>query len=347
MYETGPDSRETTTYQYNDLNQMVGKTECGYVQSITGITDYGYTYDKRGNLVLEQEICSPTTTGPERITIATYRYDETNKMVSGTNRDGEYSNYTYNGLGVRVGAELILNDNTHGYTDFHCQTPSVEVDLEGPQGPEVVLSDYVIDYTRLDIDQRVLMKSETDGYDFRYVYGLDLVNVKVTGGGSDWWGQSVQSCIYSDYVHTDRLGSVVNLSDQYGRIAARADYSDWGEVRAYTSITVTGGLRTLLPEITYATHQYDDILDLYYAKARMYDPDNRRFQAVDPVKGEIVDPLSLVQYLYVLDNPLNMIDLNGRDAADVEGGGGQIGSSSYKPSLESNNISTSVIKFVR
>ena len=43
----------------------------------------------------------------------------------------------------------------------------------------------------------------------------------------------------------------------------------------------------------------------------MYDPDNRRFQAVDPVKGEIVDPLSLVQYLYVLDNPLNWIDLLG------------------------------------
>ena len=308
--ETRPENgqKTTLTYQYNNLNQMVHKQDCSYISSITRLYDYGYTYDKRGNLVKEEEICAPTTQGPRNITIATYRYDETNKMVSGTNADGEYSNYTYNGLGVRVGTELILNDNTHGYTDFHCRMPSVETSLEGPQGPEVVLSDYVIDYTRLNIDQRVLMEHEVDGYDFRYVYGLDLVNVKVTGEGSDWWGQNIKQCIFSNYVHTDRLGSVVNLSDQYGRVPARIDYDAWGSVTAYDSITVDGGFRILLPEITYAGHQYDDILNQYYAKARMYDADNRRFTAVDPVKGNITDPLSLVQYIYVINRPLVYVD---------------------------------------
>lgn len=38
-----------------------------------------------------------------------------------------------------------------------------------------------------------------------------------------------------------------------------------------------------MPEITYATHEYDDVLDMFYAKARMYDADNRRFAAVDPI----------------------------------------------------------------
>ena len=97
---------------------MVSKHVCGYEQKITRIYDYGYTYDKRGNLVKEEEICSPTTTGPRNITIATYLYDETNRMVQGTNKAGEVSAYTFNGLGVRVGTELILKDNTHGYTDF-------------------------------------------------------------------------------------------------------------------------------------------------------------------------------------------------------------------------------------
>ena len=66
----------------------------------------------------EEEICSPTTTGPKNITVATYLYDETNRMVQGTNKAGEVSAYTFNGLGVRVGTELILEDNSHGYTDF-------------------------------------------------------------------------------------------------------------------------------------------------------------------------------------------------------------------------------------
>ena len=55
----------------------------------------------------------------------------------------------------------------------------------------------------------------------RYVYGLDKVQVKVTGEGSDWWGQNIQKCVNMAYVHTDRLGSVVNLSDQYGRVPIR------------------------------------------------------------------------------------------------------------------------------
>lgn len=138
LKQSGPTKGEEDTYQYNDLNQMVSKHVCGYEQKITRIYDYGYTYDKRGNLVKEEEICSPTTTGPKNITIATYLYDETNRMVRGTNKTGEVSAYTFNGLGVRVGTELILEDNSHGYTDFHCQTPSVETGIEKP---EVVKTD--------------------------------------------------------------------------------------------------------------------------------------------------------------------------------------------------------------
>lgn len=313
LKQSGPTKGEEDTYQYNDLNQMVSKHVCGYEQKITRIYDYGYTYDKRGNLVKEEEICSPTTTGPKNITVATYLYDETNRMVQGTNKAGEVSAYTFNGLGVRVGTELILKDNTHGYTDFHCQTPSVETGIEKP---EVVKTDYVIDYTRLDIDQRVLMKSEQDGYDFFYTYGLDKLQVMTIGEGSNWWGQSIKKCVNMAYIHTDRLGSVVNLSDQYGRVTARADYTDWGEVRRYTDITVDGGFRRLLPEITYATHEYDDVLNQFYAKARMYDAENKRFAAVDPILDParyeiglyVLNPMMLVQQVYAFDAPYTYID---------------------------------------
>lgn len=299
LKQSGPTKGEEDTYQYNDLNQMVSKHVCGYEQKLTRIYDYGYTYDKRGNLVKEEEVCSPTTTGPRNITIATYLYDETNRMVQGTNKTGEVSAYTFNGLGVRVGTEQILQDNSHGYTDFHCQTPSVETGIEKP---EVVKTDYVIDYTRLGIDQRVLVKSEQDGYDFRYTYGLDKVKVYTTSEGSDWWGQNIHKCVNADYVHTDRLGSVVNLSDERGRVTARTDYTDWGEVRKYTDITVDQGFRRLLPEITYATHEYDDVLNQFYAKARMYDAENKRFMQEDPARD------NTNWYIYCGNNPLHYVD---------------------------------------
>ena len=52
---------------------------------------------------------------------------------------------------------------------------------------------------------------------------------------------------------------------------------------------------------------------MYYAKARFYDPAAKRFVSMDPVKGNVTDPLSLVSYLYCVDNPLKYVDLDGRD----------------------------------
>ena len=129
----------------------------------------------------------------------------------------------------------------------------------------------------------------------------------------------MKKCVYSDYVHTDRLGSVVNLTDQYGRVPAQIDYDDWGKVTAYQSLNISGGYRTVLPEITYAGHQYDDVLGMYYAKARMYDAENRRFAGVDPVKGRITEPMTMVQYLYVVGNPLRWVDLLGLKYSLIEG----------------------------
>ena len=34
--------------------------------------------------------------------------------------------------------------------------------------------------------------------------------------GTSWWAQNVKKCVYSDYVHTDRLGSVVKPGGRWG-----------------------------------------------------------------------------------------------------------------------------------
>jgi RHS repeat-associated protein len=69
----------------------------------------------------------------------------------------------------------------------------------------------------------------------------------------------------------------------------------------------------------YATHDYDSVLGMYYAKARFYDAGDRRFATIDPIldgsKYDITDyvknPVQLVQYLYVKNNPVVYIDPHG------------------------------------
>jgi RHS repeat-associated protein len=83
----------------------------------------------------------------------------------------------------------------------------------------------------------------------------------------------------------------------------------------------------------YATHDFDAVLGMYYAKARFYDAENRRFASMDPVKGEITDPLTMVQYIYAIDCPLVYIDLGGERADPPSTDGGNKNNTSAKPAV--------------
>ena len=67
------------------------------------------------------------------------------------------------------------------------------------------------------------------------------------------------------------------------------------------------GQRELDLVTEYTVHPYDAVLGMYYARARMLDTGDRRFMAVDPVKGSIGLPQILMQYIYCLNNPLFML----------------------------------------
>ena len=85
--------------------------------------------------------------------------------------------------------------------------------------------------------------------------------------------------------------------------------------------------RELDPVKRYATHDYDSVLELYYAKARFYDAHDRRFTAADPIldpsgydlREYVENPVQLVQYLYVGNEPLDYIDPLGLCFFDKDG----------------------------
>ena len=72
--------------------------------------------------------------------------------------------------------------------------------------------------------------------------------------------------------------------------------------------TIRLGVRQLNLATSYTGFIYDQVLNIYFAQARMYDPSIRRFLAVDPVRGNIFNPQLMVQYTFVLNNPLRWVD---------------------------------------
>ena len=118
------------------------------------------------------------------------------------------------------------------------------------------------------------------------------------------------------YHHQSRLGATDYLTDNTrGGVISYVAYDDWGALTA--KAVLKAGARQLDLVQDYTGHPYDQVLEAYYAKARMYDAIDRRFMAVDPVKGTVRDPQTMVQYTYCANNPLRFIDPSGQSAEDV------------------------------
>ena len=321
-YETSQGNK-SVDYKLNNLNQITSSSDDGWKTSTT------YTYDLRGNLI--QELY--TKNNKQSVTGA-YTYDETNKMVKGVNDIGESSEYLYNGLGALVENTWVIKKNAYGYHDVSALVEDGMVDgeivvdkqtgkkdkkekksqEEVAASPELnktstVVKQFVVDYTTETYEP--LMEYEVNGLDYRYVYGNDRLSVNITGveNGSAKLienGNQIRLYYHMDYLGTaDYLTSPVSL-----KVESWTHYNEWGEITH--NAVLKCGQRELDLVKRYATHDYDQVLGMYYAKARFYDASNRRFMAVDPVKGTVTNPMTMVQYLYVLDNPLTNIDPTGK-----------------------------------
>ena len=155
----------------------------------------------------------------------------------------------------------------------------------------------------------------SDGFTYRYAYGLDRLSVRVspvtTGGGG-----IVQNGAVKLWYHQDRLGSTDFLTDNVqGKVASYIDYDAWGAPLKKAVLKLDA--RELDLVIEYTGHPYDQVLGVYFAQARMYDAADKRFMAADPVRGDVSDPKTLTQYVYCVDNPVRFSDPSGMWKSDV------------------------------
>ncbi len=107
------------------------------------------------------------------------------------------------------------------------------------------------------------------------------------------------------YIH-DRLGSVRVVTNRSISVLNNYTYTPFGEdVASQTTETVVNDVR-------FAGYNFDSELAQYYVWARMYSPYMARFNGYDPVLGDFKEPLTLHQYLYCQNDPINAIDRDGR-----------------------------------
>ena len=123
----------------------------------------------------------------------------------------------------------------------------------------------------------------------------------------------------TNFLTTDHLGSTRIVTNAVGGVRVRRDYMPFGE-----EISPGVGLRST--NVQYGTeaggvrrkfggYQRDDETNLDFAEARMYGYRYGRFTAVDPLlsSGSSKNPQTFNRYVYVANNPVVRVDMNGKD----------------------------------
>jgi len=333
IFETHSQGNRSSEYWHNSLNQQVRKLD-------DGKDSYDFSFDLRGNLV--QGVYHQNRN--HSYIIEAYVYDATNRMVKGINVEGEESHYIYNGLGHLVANEWVIEKNNYGYTGVETDpservggvvicdrhTNSTGQGHINPTGKghttggttggsiptihnkfAIVHKDYVLDYTSPLANVIMEYESGASGLTYRYTYGLQK-NSAVVYGIPNGVGSVVQNFTYPGgtervvklYYHHDRLGSTHYLTDNVdAKVTSFTAYDDWGAPTMKAVLRL--GERELDLVAEYTGHPYDPIMGIYYAKARMYDAEDRRFMAVDPIQD------GQNWYLYCENNPIIFTDPTG------------------------------------
>lgn len=128
--------------------------------------------------------------------------------------------------------------------------------------------------------------------EYIYAGGRQVAKVEPSAGGDSF-----------RFFHSDQLGTALVITDDSGAVTWRGEYYPFGE--EYSSEGTPNRYR-------FTEREADQATGLTYMRARYYDPRRGRFISVDPVGGSVGSSQSWNRYSYVLNNPVKLVDLDGK-----------------------------------
>ncbi len=142
----------------------------------------------------------------------------------------------------------------------------------------------------------------------QYIYGNgidELLRIDVHRGGT----------VTSYFVHTNAAGSVTAITDADGNLIERVAYDAFGNASFTDANGASIAVSSIGNEILFQGRRYDKESNLYYYRARHYDPVMGRFLQNDPMGYH--DSMNLYQAFNM--NGVNFVDPMGEDVEIIVG----------------------------
>jgi RHS repeat-associated protein len=270
---------------YDKLNELIS------VQDSTGITRFAY--DANGN--------RSSLTAPGGV-VTTYSYDDADQILTAgpqsfvhdangnmvsRNSPGGTTNYTFDAFN-RLTA--INNGSTYTYDGLGARVGKTEGGTS---------TNYT--YDNATPFAVVLQESDTTGTNTvttSYLRGRSLI---AADNGSSF-----------DYYFGEREGSIIGMANGSSGFLDGSPfaYSSFGVLAAPLSTSLGAPYRFIGETL--------DTSNLYYLRARYYDPSLGRFLTRDPYEGRSSYPIGKNRYIYSRNNPLKLFDPSGMDPGDED-----------------------------
>ena len=267
-----------TIYKYDTLGRLTiaGKTK--------------FKYDKAGNNKYHQAIYNMQTYQLIENRFFTYEYDKRGNLKSKINKQSK-------------------EEKHYGFNQFNQLEEYLVMDKDYNQIKKIV-------YTYDGLNRRI-SKNE-DGVLRYYLYNKENI-IAILDENRNELATIVHHPTRTDtplsittkegtfYYHRDHQGSIIALSDKDGKIVEFIEYDGhYGAILNHTKLLETHNPYGY-------TGREMDTNDLYYYRARYYDPFVGRFLSLDPIRLESGD---FNFYRYVKNDPINFIDPSGLNSCE-------------------------------
>ncbi len=323
----------TTTYYYDTSGRLTKITH-------PPLPEITYTYDKTRNR-LSLTIGTQTTS---------YQYDSLYRLTKVIYSDGSSQAYTYDSVGNR----LTMNAITYSYNQADQLIQAGTITYSYDKNGNLIKKDgtsYVYDYenrltqitfpdkstetfTYCPLGKRMAKNNSIFLYDdFDLIAEYDpegTLNARYTFGPGIDNPISVRIGTQSYFYHLDGLGSVIFITDKDKNIVSSYTYDAFG------LLFPNSEPRTPNPFL-FTSREYEPKSNLYYYRARYYDPEVGRFITKDPftwgpddlrilrnlewkdwvITTGVIFPNLQHPYVYCLNNPVNYVDPDGKMASIV------------------------------
>jgi RHS repeat-associated protein len=260
------------------------------------ITSHSFTLDKVGNRTRVSESLPLSPTSPNQN--LTFSHNAGHQVIS----DGIRS-YTYDNNGNRISANDGATLVAYSYNAKNRLTEmqdGTRVDTYRYNGDGTLVSAVRNGTeTRYVLDTAATMPNiltETDSAGNFHCYHIH--------GNGLLYSISASDNRYS-YYHYDAIGSTLALTGSTQVVTDKYANGPYGE---------TGGSSGTTPNRFRYVGQFGVMQEdngLMFMRARFYDPLTKRFIGMDPVRGEMIDPMTLNPFIYAKGNPLLFLDPTG------------------------------------